>query len=273
MTQTVKVITGQRSVRDNLKHMLDYRELLAVWTGREIRARYRQSILGLGWAFIQPLVQILVIAVIFGGVLRVPTAGIPYPIFAFAAILPWNLFSGSIAASVPSIIANMDLVNKIYFPREYLPLSAILARLVDFGIASIIFVALMLYYQIPIYATLVYVPLLILIQMLLAVGIGLLGSAVSVFVRDISFAIPLLMQIWMYASPVVYPIDLVPERWRTLYLLNPMAGIIHSYRQVMLEGKPPDLAYLGFSILFSVILCVFAYIFFKRIEMAMSDII
>lgn len=273
MTQSIKVITGRRSLRENLRHLIDYRELLMVWTAREIRARYRQSVLGLGWAFVQPLVQIVVIAVIFGGVLRVPTGGIPYPIFAFAAILPWNLFASSITASVPSIIANMDLVNKIYFPREFLPLSTMLSRLVDFAVASIIFIALMIYYQMPLHPTLIYVPLLIVIQMLLAMGIGLLGSAVSVFVRDISFAIPLLMQIWMYASPVVYPMTLVPEEWQNLYLLNPMAGIIHSYRMVMLLGLKPDMAYLGYSALFSVFLCVIAYIFFKRIEMAMSDII
>lgn len=273
MTLQTKVLTKRRSLAENIRLMAEYRELLFVWTGREIRARYRQSLLGFGWALIQPLVQIVVIAIIFGSILRVPTNGIPYPIFAFAAMLPWNFFSASLTASVPSIFANMELVNKIYFPREFIPLSAILARLIDFLIASIIYVALMIYYQIPLYPTLIYVPLLLIIQIMLSIGLGLLGSSISVFVRDISFAVPLLMQIWMYASPVIYPLTLVPERWRPLYLLNPMAGIIHSYRMVMLEGLPPDLNYLGFSALFSIILCVLAYVYFKRIEMAMSDII
>jgi lipopolysaccharide transport system permease protein len=214
-----------------------------------------------------------VINIIFGNILRVPTNGIPYPIFAFAAMLPWNFFAASITASVPSIFANMDLVNKIYFPREFIPLSAIAARFLDFVIATLIYIALMIYYQIPLYSTLVYVPLLLLIQILLSIGLGLLGSSISVFMRDISFAVPLVMQIWMYASPVIYPLEMVPERWRTLYLLNPMAGVIHSYRVVMLEGRPPDLGYLGLSAVFSVLLCVFAYTYFKRIEMAMSDII
>lgn len=268
-----RVLKRRRSLVENLKLFYQYRELLAAWTGREIRARYRQSVLGFGWALVQPLVQIVVISIIFGSVLRVPSGDIPYPLFAYAAILPWNLFAHSITASVPSIFQNMDLVNKIYFPREFLPLSSILARLIDFAIASLIYVALMLFYRMPIYPTLIYVPLILLVQIVLAVGIGLLGSAVSVFVRDISLAIPLGMQIWMYATPVVYPLSMVPEKWRGLYLLNPMAGIIHSYRSVMLEGKPPDLAYLGLSAALSVLLCVLAFIYFKRIEMAMSDIV
>jgi lipopolysaccharide transport system permease protein len=273
MTLQTRVLTRRRSLRENLKLFYEYRELLLAWTSREIRSRYRQSVLGFGWALLQPLVQIIVINIIFGNVLRVPTNGIPYPVFAYAAILPWNLFASSITASVPSIFANMDLVNKIYFPREFLPLSAILARFIDFAIASIIYVALMLYYQMPVYGTLLYLPLILAVQILLAVGIGLLGSAVSVFVRDISFAVPLGMQIWMYASPVVYPLDMVPEAWRPLYLLNPMAGIIHSYRMVMLEGRSPDLVYLGTSAAISVALCLLAYFYFKRLEMAMSDIV
>lgn len=268
-----KIIQQQRSLGQNLKLIVEYRELLLTWTVREIKARYRQSALGFGWALIQPVFQMVVISIIFGNFLRVPSGNVPYPVFAYAALLPWTLFSGSITAAVPSVLTNMQLVTKIYFPREILPLSAMLARLVDFAIASLVFVGLMLWYDIPVHTTLVYVPLLLLIQMILAAGVGLLGAAISVFLRDISFAIPMVMQIWMYISPVIYPLDQVPERWRTLYMLNPMAGIIDSYRRVILHGELPDLTLLAVSAATSLVLFAASYVYFKRLEMAMSDII
>jgi len=257
----------------NFRLLYGYHELLASWTIREIRARYRQSVLGFGWAIAQPVFSMVVISVIFGNFVRVPSEGIPYPIFAYTALLPWTLFAGSISSAVPSVLRNMYLVTKIYFPREILPLSAILAQLVDFAIASLVFVGLMLWYNIPVHATLLFVPLLLAIQIVLVLGVSLLGAAISVFLRDISLAIPLGMQLWMYATPVIYSLSLVPERWRPFYLLNPMAGLIDSYRRVVLFGQPPDLSYLGIAAVVSLGLCVVAYAYFKRLEMAMSDVI
>jgi len=272
-TQWVRTQPTQRFLSQNLRLLIDYRELLVSWTGREIRARYRQSVLGIGWALVQPVFSMVVISIIFGNFVRVPSEGVPYPVFAYAAILPWSLFSGSISTAVPSVLRNMHLVTKIYFPREILPLSAILARLVDFAIASLVFVGLMLWYHMPVHVTLLFVPLLLAIQIILALTISLLGAAISVFLRDISFAIPLAMQLWMYATPVVYPLSMVPEHWRPLYLLNPMAGIIESYRRVVLQGHLPDFQYLGVAMCLSLLLCVIAYAYFKRLEMAMADII
>lgn len=257
----------------SLSQLFEHRELLLVWTLRQIRSRYRQSVLGFGWAFVQPVVAMVVISVIFGGFLRVPSNGVPYPVFSYVAILPWTLFSGSIGAAVPSVLVNMDLVTKTYFPREILPLAAILTRFVDFGIASLVFGGLILWYHIPVQTTWLYVPVLLLVQTLLAIGIGFFGSAISVFLRDFSFAVPLAMQVWMYLTPVIYPLSMVPERFRSLYMLNPMAGIITGYRQVVLEGTPPDWRYLGYSTLISVGLAIVGYLYFKRIEMSMADII
>ncbi len=270
---TQPVTLQRRSFWQNLRLLAHYRELLLRWTSREIRARYRQSVLGFGWALVQPAFQMIVISIVFGSFVRVPSEGIPYPIFAYAALLPWTLFASSISGAVPSVIQNMQLVTKVYFPREILPLSAILARLVDFAIASLVFVGLILWYHIPIHATLLFVPLLLAIQMVLALGVSLLGAAISVFLRDISFAIPLGMQLWMYATPVIYPLSMVPERWRAFYLLNPMAGIIHSYRWVVLQGQLPDFGYLGVATFISLLLCAIAYAYFKQLEMAMADII
>ena len=215
----------------------------------------------------------VVITIIFGNFLNISSGEVPYPVFTYVAILPWTLFSGSITAAFPSIIDNMALVTKIYFPREILPLSAIFSRLVDFAIAALVYLALMIYYQIPVYSTIIYLPILLIIQLILATGIGLLGAAMSVFLRDISFAIPLVMQIWMYATPIIYPISKVPETWLPIYLLNPMAGIIVAYRQILLHGETPNLAYLGISVVLSTLLCVIGFVYFKRLEMAMADIV
>lgn len=273
MTAEAKMLQSQRSLGENLSLLVQYRELILTWTAREIKARYRQSALGFGWALVQPLFQLIVISVIFGNFLRVPSENAAYPVFAYVAILPWTFFSGAINAAVPSILQNMQLVTKIYFPREILPLSAIISRLMDFGIASIIFVGLMVWYRIPIQPTLAYLPLLLIIMIFLAIGVGLLGSAVSVFLRDISFAVPLAMQLWMYASPVIYPLSNVPERWRSIYLVNPMAGIIDSFRKIILNGEAPEPIALGSAALISLLLCFISYVYFKRLEMSMSDII
>lgn len=273
MTTEEKTLRFRRPFLDNLRSLINYREMLFTWTMREVRSRYRQSALGFTWALIQPVVQMVVITIIFGNFLKVPSDGVPYPVFAYAALLPWTLFAGSISAAVPSILSNMELVTKIYFPREILPLSAILARLVDFLIASLVFVFLLIYFNIPVSFTIIFVPVLLIIQCLLAIGVGLLGAAVSVFLRDISFALPLVMQLWFYATPVIYPISQVPEEWRMLYSLNPMVGVIEGYRAVILEGTWPDFILLGWSTVFALILVFLAYLYFKRLEMAMSDII
>jgi lipopolysaccharide transport system permease protein len=215
----------------------------------------------------------VVISVIFGSFLRIPTGGIPYPIFSYTAILPWTLFAGAITAAIPSIIGNMNLVTKIYFPREIIPLAASLARLFDFFIALIVFIGLMIWYKIPLQSTIWFAPVLLIIQITLALGIGLLGAAVGVFLRDILYAIPMLMLVWMYATPVIYPISMVPPEWQQLYMLNPMASIIDGYRKVVLEGVYPDFSYIIYSAIVSVVLLIIGYVYFKKLEMSMADII
>jgi lipopolysaccharide transport system permease protein len=170
-------------------------------------------------------------------------------------------------------MGNMNLVTKIYFPREIIPLSAGLARLFDFFIALIVFAGLMIWYQIPLRATVLFVPLLLVIQIVLSIGVGLLGAAIGVFMRDILYAIPMLMLVWMYATPVIYPLSLVPPEWRALYMLNPMASIIDGYRKVVLDGVYPDFYYTGYAAIVSIILLVIGYIYFKKLEMSMADII
>lgn len=257
----------------HLKTLLDYRQLLWMWTLREVKIRYKQSFLGAAWAVLQPLSLTLIFTVVFSYFARVPTDGVPYPIFAYTALLPWTLFATAISFAAPSLITNMNLVTKIYFPKEILPLATIGAALLDFLVATLVFAGMLLFYRIPLTIMVFWVPVLIVIQIGLMVGVGLLVSGVNVFYRDIRFVVPLALQLWMYASPVIYPVTLVPQRFRFLYMLNPMAGLIASYRRVILEGRPPVGAELGLAAGVSVLLCLVGYVYFKRKEPEFADVI
>lgn len=257
----------------HLRAIYAYRELLIVWTLREIRIRYKQSVLGATWAILQPLVLMLVFTIVFSYFTRLPTDGVPYPIFSYTALLPWTFLVTSISFAVPSLVTNLNLVTKTYFPREILPIAAIVVGFVDFLVASIVFLGLMVFYRWPLSPYLLWVPLLLVIQIVLTLGVALFGAALIVWFRDIRFVVPLGLQIWMYTSPIIYPTTLVPERFRTLYMLNPMAGLIDSYRRVILLRQPPELLYLTISTGIAVILLLTSYKYFKRSESRFADVI
>ncbi|MEZ4593085.1 MAG: ABC transporter permease [Chloroflexota bacterium] len=246
-----------------------------MWTFREIRVRYKQSVLGAAWAILQPLAQMVILTFVFSRIARIET-DVPYPIFSYTALLPWTLFHTAISFGVNSLINNMNLVTKTYFPREVLPLGIIGAALFDFLISSTIFVLMMMYYRVPVTAQLLWIPLLLLIQIFLMLGVMLLGSALTVFFRDVRFVVPLGLQLWMYATPVIYPLKLVEEnipQLRTVYALNPMVGIVESYRNVILRGVPPNFTDLGMATAVSILLFIVAYIVFKRLEVLFNDLI
>ena len=256
-----------------LSALVTYRELLYNWVLRAIKVRYKQSLLGVAWAVLQPLSLTVIFTLVFTLFARIPTEGIPYPIFSYCALLPWTFFANSLSFATPSLVSNMSLVTKIYFPREIFPLASVLASFFDFLVASVIFLGMMLYYRVSPSPLFLLVPLVLVVQVMLTVGIALLASAINVFYRDVRFVIPLAMQLWMYASPVVYPVSAVPERLQPFYLLNPMAPIIDSYRRVILQGQMPDWPYLGLAALISGLLLVVGYGYFKRVEMEFADII
>ena len=260
----------------HVQNLFHFRELIGMWAFREIRVRYKQSLLGAAWAVLQPLALMLIFTFVFSQIARIPTDQ-PYPIFSYTAVLPWTLFATSISFGVNSLINNMNLVTKTYFPREVLPLGVIGAALFDFLIASSIFVLLLIYYQIPVTIHFLWIPVFLIIQIFLMLGIILIGSAITVFYRDMRFVVPLGLQLWMYATPIIYPIKLVDEAlspfFRTLYALNPMVGIIQSYRNVVLEGVPPNYTDLGIAAAVSIILFIVAYIIFKRLEVLFNDLI
>lgn len=249
------------------------RELLWAWTSRNLRARYQQSVLGWLWAIVQPVAQVAIFSIIFTRIVPVDTGGVPYVIFSYVAVTPWTLLSSSLSDMAMALINNMSLVNKIYFPREILVLSAMLARFMDFLISAVLLVVLMIIYQTPVSpATLVYLPVILLVQILLMVGLGLGLSAANVFYRDVQSLLALGLQLWFYASPILYPVSAVPEQLRTLYFLNPMAGILESYRDVLLEGAAPG-NYLWIAAAVSAIIFVAGYAFFKRVEFRFADIV
>lgn len=257
----------------HLANLYHYRDLLWLWTGREIRVRYKQSALGVGWAIIQPLVLTLVFTLVFSRLMQVDTGGVPYPIFAYSALVPWTFFATSLAFAIPSLVNNLNLVGKIYFPREILPLANIGAALLDFAMAALVFGGMMVVYQIPLTINVLWIIPLLLIQIILTIGVTLMGAALIVFFRDVRFVIPLLTQIWMYASPVIYPSTLIPAQWQTLYFLNPMAGIIAGYRSALVLGETPNLPALALATLVSVILLLIGYATFKRSEPLFADLI
>jgi lipopolysaccharide transport system permease protein len=258
---------------NRLKELFSYRELLYTLTAREIQVRYRQSILGIAWAVLQPVALMLMFTLIFSVLLKVDSDDIPYPIFSYSALLPWTFFSNSLSSAIPSLESNAALIKKIYFPRELFPISSVLAAFVDFLIAAIIFLGLMFYYHVSFTTNMLYVVPILLIQIIFTLGICFFASALNVYYRDIRYALPLLIQLWMYASPIIYPMSQVPDHLKTFYLLNPMAGIMDGYRNVLVKGLAPEFYYVGIAAAGAIILFVLGYLYFKRIEMTFADVI
>jgi lipopolysaccharide transport system permease protein len=257
----------------HVTNLLQTKDLLREWTSRNIRARYQQSVLGWLWAILQPAAQVAIFALIFTLVVPVDTGDIPYVIFSYVAMVPWTFLASSLTDMSNSLVDNMVLVTKIYFPREVLPVAAMLARLMDFGVAAVLIVILMLIYQPPLFPVgLLFVPVILATQLALILGFGLAAAAANVFFRDVRSLLALSLQLWFYASPIIYPITLVPERLRPFYFLNPMVGIIESYRDVLLRGTLPG-SYLIPSAVLSLAILLVGYWFFKRVEFQFADIV
>lgn len=256
-----------------LNKLWSRRELLWYWTKREVYVRYKQSFLGIAWAILQPVILTSIFTIVFAYFVQVDTGDVPYPIFAYTALVPWTFIATSIAQGTPSLVAQMNLITKASFPRVILPLGVVGAALVDFLFSFAVLIVLLILFGIPLTPYMFWTPLLIILQVCLAVGILLFSSAVNVFFRDIRFLVPLTIQVWMYASPIVYPIDLVPEWLLPIYSLNPMVGIIESYRAIFLHGSPPQWTALAIGGAVTMFLLVSGYIFFKKVEPSFADLI
>ena len=256
-----------------IQELYSYRELVAMWALREIKGRYTQSVFGLAWAVFQPIALSLVYVLVFAYIVRVPSDGIPYPLFVFTAQLPWSFFSRGLSGAVPSIVTNMNLVTKIYVPRATFPLASIAAYFMDFVWGLLVLIAMMLYYAVPINAAMPFVIVLFAIQVLLMAGLALIASALNVFFRDIGQMLPLLLQIATYACPIIYSLSLVPERLRPFYMLNPMAVIIDGYRSVLFKGTLPDLGYVAIAAAISLAIFIAGFALFHSLEDQFADVI
>jgi lipopolysaccharide transport system permease protein len=249
-----------------------YRELLYFLSWREVKVRYKQTIIGLAWVVMQPLIMTIVFTLVLGALARVPSDGIPYPLFSYLGVAPWTFFSGAALSSGQSLVGNVHLITKVYFPRFVIPAAAVGSKLLDFGVAFIILAGLLVYYHVPPSATLLLLPILIAIISLFALGIGMWTSSLNVKYRDVGVALPVLLQVWMYASPVLYPSSLVPAQWRTLYGLNPMVGLIEGFRAAVL-GRPFPGRAVAVSALSAVVLFICASYAFRRMETSFADVI
>lgn len=256
-----------------LRGLWQYRDLFYTLTVHRIKVRYKQSVLGLAWAILQPLSLMLIYTVIFSVIAKIPSENVPYAVFAYAALLPWTFFSSALTNGTQGLVSHSQLVTKVYFAREILPLTYVSAALFDFVVASSFLFALFIYYGVSLTIYALYgIPILFLLAAL-ATAFSLFLSAVQVRFRDIGVAMPLLLQVWMFATPVVYPLSAVPKRFQSFYALNPTVGVIENFRRVVLQGVAPDFYSLAISAAVAAILLPLAYMYFKRVEATMADII
>ncbi len=267
----IEPIRGWVSLR--LWELWKYRELLYFITWRDVKVRYKQAVLGIAWVIIQPLMTMVIFSLIFGQLAKLPSEGLPYPVFSYCGLLPWQLFAGALQKGGASLVGNAHLITKVYFPRLIIPLSAIAAGLVDFAISFVVLFGLMLYFGITPTWAILWLPLFVLFTLLTALAIGLWVSALNVQYRDVQYMIPFMVQAWMFISPVAYSAELIPEGpWRILYGVNPLTGVIQGFRWALLGGHPPD-ELLAVSVLVVGVLLLSGLFYFKRMEKTFADVV
>ncbi|PKO17685.1 MAG: phosphate ABC transporter permease [Chloroflexi bacterium HGW-Chloroflexi-10] len=261
----------------NLRDLWEYRELTLFLTWRDLKVRYKQTLLGFSWVILQPVINLVVFNILFGNLLNVPTDNIPYPIFFVSAYLPWEYFSGSLTRSSSSLVGSANLISKIYFPRMVIPISSVLSRLVDFAVSFIVLIVLMVIYKIVPTFNLLFLPLFLLLAMITALGVGLWLSALNVRFRDINYLVPFLVQIWMFVTPVIYGSSLIPEQFRFILGLNPMTGVVEGFRWAILGGQLSTAYHPGplfiISIVITLIILVTGIFFFRNTERTFADVI
>jgi lipopolysaccharide transport system permease protein len=256
-----------------LGELWSYRELLFFLVWRDVKVRYRQTVLGASWAVIRPFFTMVVFSVIFGRLARIPSEGLPYPIFAYTALVPWTYFSTALTAATNVLVGHRGVITRVYFPRLILPASAVLAALVDMAIAFVVLVAMMLFYKIMPTLAILTIPLFLLLAMVTALGVGLWLSALNAIYRDVGHGVSFLVQVWLFASPVAYPSSLIPGPWRLVYGLNPMAGVIEGFRWALLGTGQVDGAMLGVSAAVSAVVLISGLLFFRRLEKTFADVV
>jgi lipopolysaccharide transport system permease protein len=272
-TPIVRIQARRAWLALDLGELWAYRELLYFFVWRDIKVRYKQTVIGAAWAILQPVLTMLVFSLFFGKLAKIPSQGLPYPIFYYSALLPWMYFATAMQGATNIVVDNQRVITKIYFPRVVLPIASVLSGLLDFAISFGVFLIMMAYYRIMPLSSVIWLPAFLLLAVLTALGVGLWLSALNALYRDVRYVVPFLVQFWMFASPVAYPSSLVPERWRWLYGLNPMAGVIEGFRWALTgHGQPPGILMTASS--GAVLVLVFSgLVYYHAVEGTMADVV
>lgn len=272
-SQVIRIAPSKGWVALQLKELWAYRELLYFMIWRDVKVRYKQTALGAAWAIIQPVFTMIVFSLFFGRLGKIPSDGIPYPIFCYAALVPWTFFSQGLSQASNSLVGSGNLIKKVYFPRLSVPISAVLSGLIDFALAFIVLFGMMLYYGILPTVNVIWLPLLILLTLITSLGVSLWLSALNVQFRDVRHAIPFLTQLWLFATPIAYPSSLLSEPWRTLYSINPMAGVVEGFRWALLGTETAPGPMMIVSTLTALALLVSGTFYFRRLEKTFADVV
>jgi lipopolysaccharide transport system permease protein len=256
-----------------LRELWEYRELLYFLTWRDVSVRYKQTVLGISWAIIQPLMTMVVFSLFFGRLAKIPSDGVPYPIFTYAALVPWIFFANGLIQSSNSLVGNANLIKKVYFPRLAIPISTVLSGVLDFVLAFLVLLGMMLYYGLVPTLNVLWLPPLFLLALVTSLGVGLWFSALNVQFRDVRYAVPFLAQLWMFSTPIAYPSSLLSEPWRTLYGLNPMVGVVEGFRWALLGTDTTPRFTIAASSLVALALLVGGAFYFRRMEKTFADIV
>jgi lipopolysaccharide transport system permease protein len=267
----IKSSTGWRSL--NLRELWTYRELFYFLTWRDIKLRYKQTELGIAWAILQPFLTMMIFSLFFGRLAKIPSDGIPYPVFAFAALVPWMFFANGLTQASNSLVGNSNLITKVYFPRLMIPISAVFSGAFDFALSFIVLMGMIVYYRMPITSTIFYLPFFLLLALITALGAGLWFSALNVKYRDVRFVVPFIIQIWMFATPIVYSSSLIPGRWRILYGLNPMVGVIEGFRSVLPGIQTQPNLMIAVSSVVALAMLIGGAFYFKQVEKTFADVV
>ena len=273
VTPVIRIEPSRGWVSLKLRELWEYRELLYFLTWRDIKVRYKQTVLGAAWAILQPFMTMVVFSLFFGRLARIPSDGLPYPIFSLAGLVPWQFFAYGLNQSSNSLVGSANLIKKVYFPRLTIPLSSVLAGAVDFALAFALLVAMMLFYGVRPGWQALWLPAFFLLAFVTALGVGLWLSALNVEYRDVRYLVPFLVQFWMYATPIAYPSSLLPEPWRTLYGLNPMAGVVEGFRWALLGARTRPGPLIAASALASLIVLITGAFYFRRMEKTFADVV
>jgi len=256
-----------------LRELLAYRELLYFLIWRDVKVRYKQTALGAAWAILQPFLGMVVFSLFFGKLAGVPSEGVPYPIFSFAALVPWQFFSNGVTQSANSLVGSANLLTKVYFPRLVIPASAVLSGVLDFGLAFLVLLGMMLFYRIAPTANVIWLPLLLLLALVTSLGVGIWLSALNVEYRDVRYVVPFLVQLWLFATPVAYPSSLVPEPWRVVYALNPMVGVVEGFRWALLGTETAPGPMVLVSALVAMAVFIAGILYFRKMEDTFADVV